>query len=151
MNYSCGLVLSPDRGEVVLVEKRRPDWMAGMLNGVGGAQKPDERRARDTMTRKCAEETGLYVHPDNWTMLAELLCPMDKTRVAFFWTATEMYASCCTVTDERVGIYLVDDLDSRNCAPWLAWLARLAASAPPPGPHELDHVVLLIKPRRKTT
>ena len=34
--YVVGLLFSPDRNTVVLINKTKPDWQAGKLNGVGG-------------------------------------------------------------------------------------------------------------------
>lgn len=46
------------RDQVLLVEKARPHWQAGRLNGVGGRCEPDEEPAQ-AMARECKEETGL--------------------------------------------------------------------------------------------
>jgi 8-oxo-dGTP diphosphatase len=48
---------------VLLVEKKRPDWQKGLLNGIGGKIEPGETPA-EAMDRECLEETGLRL---KWT------------------------------------------------------------------------------------
>src|SRR3990167_7537739 len=56
MNYSVGFVFSMDKSRVLLIKKNKPEWQAGLLNGVGGKAEPQDRRARETMRRECMEE-----------------------------------------------------------------------------------------------
>ena len=126
MNYAVGFIFSPNLEHVILIEKKRPEWQAGLLNGVGGKQEPNERRARDTMARECLEETGLEIVADEWTMFAELIEPKSHTRVVFFFTISDQYNQARSTTDERVGAYLTCDLRSRPTIPNLQWLIPLA-------------------------
>lgn len=48
---------------VMLVRKKRPDWMRGRLNGIGGGVEGTERPI-DAMRREFREETGLDY--DGW-------------------------------------------------------------------------------------
>jgi 8-oxo-dGTP diphosphatase len=61
--YVLGFLFHPDRRTVALIEKAKPAWQAGKLNGIGGkveyAELPDA-----AMQREFEEETGVPVI--NW-------------------------------------------------------------------------------------
>lgn len=47
-----------ERGSVLLIQKKRPAWQSGCLNGIGGKIE-DGETPEQAMTRECLEETGL--------------------------------------------------------------------------------------------
>ncbi len=51
------LILCHHEGNVLVVEKHRPDWMAGRVNLIGGKVEPNET-AQEATIRECFEETG---------------------------------------------------------------------------------------------
>jgi 8-oxo-dGTP diphosphatase len=57
-NYTCGFLFRDNK--VLLVEKNRPRWQEGLLNGIGGKVDPFET-FDDGMRREFFEETGLDV------------------------------------------------------------------------------------------
>jgi 8-oxo-dGTP diphosphatase len=64
MNYVCGFLFRGTR--VLLVEKRSPQWQAGLLNGIGG--KVENFETFDAaMRREWMEEVG---RPIDWTLFA---------------------------------------------------------------------------------
>lgn len=76
--YTCGFMV--DRaGHIVLVEKRKPAWQAGKLNGVGGKIEINET-PHACMRREWLEETG-HRH-DAWDHLCSLQFP--EAEVHFF-------------------------------------------------------------------
>lgn len=50
---------------VLLIEKQRPEWQKGRLNGVGGKIEPGEADS-SAMIREFAEETGLMTYGFQW-------------------------------------------------------------------------------------
>ena len=46
--------------DVLLIEKKRPKWMAGLWNGIGGKIEEGETK-QAAMNRECLEETGLVL------------------------------------------------------------------------------------------
>lgn len=56
--YVLGFIFDVDGREVVLIEKRRPSWQAGLLNGIGGKIEAGETPIQ-AMERECREECGL--------------------------------------------------------------------------------------------
>jgi 8-oxo-dGTP diphosphatase len=49
-----------DYSLVYLIKKKRPDWQAGKLNGIGGHVEEGEN-AKEAMIRECYEETGTKI------------------------------------------------------------------------------------------
>lgn len=61
--YVVGFLFSGDGDWTLLIQKRRPEWQAGRLNGLGGKIEPGER-IDDAMRREGIEEAGVDV---DWT------------------------------------------------------------------------------------
>jgi 8-oxo-dGTP diphosphatase len=57
-HYVLGFLFTPERERVVLLQKARPSWQAGKLNGVGGHIEQDES-PDVAMEREANEETGV--------------------------------------------------------------------------------------------
>lgn len=56
--YVLGFLFSEDKERVLLIEKNRPEWQKGLLNGIGGKIEIDEKPF-EAMNRECEEECGL--------------------------------------------------------------------------------------------
>ena len=56
--YCCGFMFSKDFSHVLLIEKARPKWQEGKVNGIGGHLESGESPV-DAMVREFEEETGL--------------------------------------------------------------------------------------------
>lgn len=65
--YCCGFLVDKVNRQVVLIEKKRPAWQAGKLNGVGGKVEAGES-PYEAMRREFAEEAGAVV--DDWRCFA---------------------------------------------------------------------------------
>jgi 8-oxo-dGTP diphosphatase len=115
----AGLLFSEAFRYVTLIEKNRPSWQAGLLNGVGGHIEGKETPV-EAMQREFLEETGLNI--SSWYPLVEMHA--DTWMVTFF-AAVGNVSTVASVTDERVGNFLVDSLPS-NVIPNLRWLIPLA-------------------------
>lgn len=56
--YALTFLFTPDMKQVWLIEKNRPSWQAGCLNGIGGKIEKDELPPQ-AATRELKEETGI--------------------------------------------------------------------------------------------
>lgn len=84
--FVCGFFFNKTKTEVLLIEKKRPDWQRGLLNGVGGhIETKDEDTSisgvistlryetpREAMVREFQEETGIKTTHANWEEFAVL-------------------------------------------------------------------------------
>lgn len=68
-HFVLGLVFNQTKDRVLLIEKRRPEWMAGKWNGIGGHIEEDETPGQ-AMIREAKEECGhsyLFEHKITFT------------------------------------------------------------------------------------
>jgi 8-oxo-dGTP diphosphatase len=56
--YALGFIFDQARDHVLLIQKARPAWQRGKLNGIGGKVEPGET-FQQAMIRECWEETGI--------------------------------------------------------------------------------------------
>jgi 8-oxo-dGTP diphosphatase len=62
--YVLGFAFDEQKTQVLLVQKQKPKWQEGLLNGIGGKIKPNEN-ACNAMYRECYEETNLILGWEN--------------------------------------------------------------------------------------
>lgn len=72
--YVMGLAFNAARDLVLLVHKRRPAFLAGKWNGLGGHVEEGET-LHEAMVREFHEETGLRTAWYDWTQFARLETP----------------------------------------------------------------------------
>jgi len=63
--YVVGFVFNRRMSKVLLINKLKPEWQAGRLNGVGGKVEPGEAYST-AMAREFEEETGMIVPEHRW-------------------------------------------------------------------------------------
>jgi 8-oxo-dGTP diphosphatase len=89
-------------GNVALIEKNRPDWQMGRLNGVGGQIERGENPLQ-AMIREFREEAGPEI---SWRQFC--LVTGDGYRLYCFTSRDK--ADIKTMTDEKVGWYPLSNL-----------------------------------------
>lgn len=132
--YVVGFMVNADRTLVVLIEKRRPDWQSGLLNGVGGKVEVGES---DTyaMAREFFEETGCLTNEEWWEPICTVSWENDErvdaepSIVTFFRydTRDRYLPPVRSLTDEEVVVERIADIDHLDVIPNLRWLVPLAA------------------------
>lgn len=66
-----GFMFNRKGTELVLIEKKKPDWQKGLLNGVGGKVEALETPI-GAMVREFEEETGVHTEEDMWQPFAKM-------------------------------------------------------------------------------
>ncbi len=129
-HYVVGFFIegSIDNGLVVLIQKNRPAWQAGKMNGVGGKIEIGELPIT-AMVREFWEETGYTVEEGRWNKFAEIID--DNAYIHFYWAEAQNMPNgeselrmCQTNTDEAVVIRSINDITANNAnyihnLPWL--------------------------------
>jgi len=121
--YCVGFMFDPYMIAVALIRKKRPEWQAGLLNGVGGKLQEGEAHL-EGMRREFGEETG--VAWDEWMPLARL--DFAEATVWFFWARGGCIWECRTQTDEAVSIHSTEDVQHLDLVPNARWLIPMAIS-----------------------
>ncbi len=119
--YVVGFLFSPDHKKVVLINKKRPRWQRGLLNGVGGKIEYGET-PRQAMIREFNEETGVLLR--TWRQIAATTD--HKNYIVYFFSAVnESFHRVKTKTDEHVDIY-DSHICGRGVVENLKWLIPLS-------------------------
>lgn len=138
--YVCGFAFDP-LGQVVLIQKKRPAWQAGKLNGVGGHVEPGEAPA-SAMAREFFEETGVSTLAVCWEPFLELTTESTGAVCTFFVFNQQIrddrgfdLREVVSKTDEPVLFNSPDHLifhhETVANVPWLLVLAEGWRGGPP--------------------
>jgi len=121
-HYVLGFVFNRDASSVLLVEKQKPDWMKGRLNGIGGKVEKDES-FKDAMEREGHEETHFRYR---WKQAGIFICPGGTVAVfkAFYPSTVIAYQQ---IETEPLGVHRTNDLPDTAMAN-LKWLIPLCLS-----------------------
>ena len=95
--YVVGLAYTADGQSVLLIQKARPEWQAGFLNGVGGRIEEGED-IQAAMVREFEEETGITTMVEQWSHFLTL--KGEDYRIFFLSTMTDDVHSARRMTDE---------------------------------------------------
>lgn len=125
-------------GKVLLIEKKRPDWQAGKLNGVGGHIEKGESPL-DAMMREFEEETGMKTNSKDWK--ETVILSGNGYRVHFFLSVGDL-TDCKTMTDEEVVFIDIFSLPLKNVIPNLKWLIPLSLDPDLSFPIEIEDKTL---------
>ena len=120
IDYVLGFLFSPDLNDVLLIEKQRPTWQKGLLNGIGGKVEKGEP-FEIAMKREFLEESGLWV--GTWHEFCTLVGA--KYKIKCFSGAHDFYCKFTTTTDEQVVVRPTESLGER-VVPNINWLIPMA-------------------------
>lgn len=101
-HYVLGFVFSEGLTAVMLIHKKRPERLAGLLDGVGGKIEPGETPLQ-AMVRECEEESNLAIEPSRWAKCAVL--ETGRAHITVFGavaTRKERSDDWQTMTDEEI-------------------------------------------------
>jgi 8-oxo-dGTP pyrophosphatase MutT (NUDIX family) len=124
--YTLGFAFDNAATQVVLIEKKRPKWQLGKLNGVGGHLEEDDKSLAVGMQREFWEETGVVVPAEKWQAFAAL--QGKGWHVRCFRVFDDAVLQCLTKTDEPVMLMPVESLPgvAKALIPNLQYLIPLA-------------------------
>lgn len=107
--YVLGFAFDKALNNVVLIQKTKPDWQAGKLNGVGGKIEIGETSLA-AMIREFEEETGVTNY--TWTKYGEMFD--EDWHVDVYYTVTDNIFKAQTTTEEKIRIVRIQDLKTNR-------------------------------------
>lgn len=107
--------------EVVLIEKNRPQWQAGKLNGVGGHIEKYDATPYSAMLREFWEETGVAI--EGWEQFLTLEGKYSEINV--FALYSEELPEVKTCTDEKIRVVPFVDIGDNDTVSNLKWILPL--------------------------
>lgn len=122
--YVLGFLFRESREAVVLIRKEKPQWQAGLLNGVGGKIESGETPVQ-AMVRECTEETGAATFPDGWREFCVMEGPTWEV-ICFETTDECARLAARTRESEVVEKVKIKELQPKECVSNLLWLLYLA-------------------------
>jgi len=134
--YVLGFAFTEDYAgfnRVMLIQKLKPEWQAGKLNGIGGKIELGETPHR-AMAREFFEEAGLVSLPSSWLKFAVM--EFQNCQVHCFTTRCEwkVFKRAYSKTEEKVRSFQIDEmifqkLVDEKAIENLHWLIPMANSA----------------------
>lgn len=96
--------------QLVLIEKQRPEFMKGKLNGVGGKVETFDDGLISAMIREFREEAGVLTTTDQWNYFG--FAGNTHFIIAMYWTTlTDIQMDdVVSETDEAIILYDIRDL-----------------------------------------
>jgi len=128
-HYVLGLIFNKSEDKILLIEKQRPEWMAGCWNGIGG--KIEEGETHEVaMLREVVEETQInwdYNSPYTHQHVITFVCP-GGTVFVYKIKVTTNYIAYRQTEDECLRVYCLNDLPDRMMSN-LKWIIPLSLSS----------------------
>jgi ADP-ribose pyrophosphatase YjhB (NUDIX family) len=72
MDYTIGAIFIDGLEQVLLINKLKPAWQAGLKNLPGGKKEPGEN-FEECISRKIMEECNLYIEPNRWMSIGTIM------------------------------------------------------------------------------
>lgn len=112
--------------QVALIQKTKPDWQKGLLNGIGGKVEPGESISM-AMTREFLEETGQLTYRDEWSIFLKGHDHNREYEIFFFRCIAHqrLLDNLTSPTEEKVTIIKISDLDTLPIIPNLKWVIKM--------------------------
>jgi len=121
--YIVGFLFTEDHKHVALIKKNKPQWQAGLFNGVGGKREGTEGWQQG-MTREFHEEAGVLIPADGWEHTVTLFNDWFELRV--FRAFSDLAHGVRTMEEEEeVSLVSMTELPTLPMVPNLRWLIPL--------------------------
>lgn len=134
--YTLVLMFSNDHKRVALIQKKRPSWQKGFLNGIGGVMKDDvavlsndKVLCKSEAVRHFKKETGFSIDEEELTKFAHMVGEnFDKKPFSVACYACTGPIDKLKSVDEKITILPVMKLPfwGKLCIRNISWLVPLA-------------------------
>ena len=122
--YVLGFLFDDRRSKVWLMNKERPSWQKGKLNGIGGHIE-DGETPEECMRREFHEETGVHIF--DWEHAVTLHCQKVEMFIFRAFSDMEHFNAVRQTTDERPQCFFVHAVNTQYhpVIPNLDWMVPL--------------------------
>lgn len=121
--YTLAFIFNEDLSKILLIEKNRPEWQKGFLNGIGGKCEPNEPPLQ-CINREVFEECGLN------NIIFNKIGIIDGIEyVVYVYNARishKIFNVAISKTDEKISSYDIKNLESKNLLPSVKYLIPIA-------------------------
>lgn len=122
-NYNLCFVFNSDLTKVLLIHKNRPEWMNGLINGLGGKIEDGEDTLLSVI-REVKEESNLNLDKDSLMLITDVNS-LDFTMKVYACAYKGNIDDSKSLEDEEVEWFNVDNLP-HNVIPNLFWMIPLS-------------------------
>jgi len=123
--YTCGFIFHNDDKNILLIQKQRPKWQTGKLNGIGGKIEPFDKSAVDGWIREVNEEADVDLSQQRKIYNFCRLCGTNYS-IEFFRTHFKDLVNFRSKTDEYIVDIPIKDIHKYNLISNLTWLIEMA-------------------------
>lgn len=137
--YVLGFMFNEDQTQVALILKNRPEWQAGLLNGIGGKIEEGEH-PWDAMVREFKEETGYTSGYETWVHRLTLIFvddAMGGRAEVYVYLGTGDITLLRTMEDEKVCVVAWKVVQPDGCIHNLEWMVPLLLDKKMPNATEM--------------
>ncbi len=117
--YCLGFMFNEKHTDVLLINKERPEWQKGLINGIGGKLEEGENSI-SAMVREFREETGIDSNESDWRYVVTMY--RYDWEVDVYTTTSDMIFYAQDKTDESTVVLPLGELDGFPLISNLYWL-----------------------------
>lgn len=123
--YVLGFAFNANMTSLALIEKQKPEWQKGLLNGIGGKIEEDESEY-EAMQREFKEEAG--IDEENWFQF--LIMQGEDWIVHCFWTKLgDEFYKLRSMEAEKVVVVNPAKIHNSKVVESLLWIVPMAVNA----------------------
>lgn len=112
VHFVLGFAFNKEKTKLLLIKKNRPQWQAGLYNGIGGKIEVFDQSPVYAMVREFKEECNLETQVDQWQQFTVINnCFFHMTCFFAVLDNIEQYQS---ITDEIVYCVSINELLTSN-------------------------------------
>lgn len=104
--YVLAFIFDTKLNQILLIKKNRPDYQAGLLNGIGGKIEPNETPIK-AVHREVFEETNLNIPENDFVSFGEFSNEFFK--IYLFFTKINNINQAISKTDEEVKVIEINE------------------------------------------